>query len=115
MMPGTERVPPMIGSASSQDILIAHYVPGTHLGTSHVLSAFLTTLGWLCYYLHLTVEESEATRSFKKKPSGALAGVAQWTEHWPVNQGVANSIPNQDTCLGCGPGLQWGACKRQLH
>ena len=33
----------------------------------------------------------------------ALAGVAQWTEHRPVNQRVASSIPGQGTCLGCGP------------
>ena len=29
-----------------------------------------------------------------------LAGVAQWIEHWPVNQRVACSIPSQGTCLG---------------
>ena len=34
----------------------------------------------------------------------ALAGVAQWTEHRPVNQRVAGSIPTQGTCLGSGPG-----------
>ena len=33
-----------------------------------------------------------------------LAGVAQWIECGPVNQGVAGSIPSQGTCLGCGPG-----------
>ena len=32
----------------------------------------------------------------------ALAGVAQWTERRPANQRVAGSVPNQDTCLGCG-------------
>ena len=36
----------------------------------------------------------------------ALAGVAQWTEHRPLNQRVASSIPSQGTCLGCGPGPQ---------
>ena len=35
-----------------------------------------------------------------------LAGVAQWIEHWPVNQRVLNSIPSQGTCLGCRPGPQ---------
>ena len=30
----------------------------------------------------------------------ALAGVAQWIEHWPTNQRVAGSIPGQSTCLG---------------
>ena len=34
----------------------------------------------------------------------ALAGVAQWIEHWPVNQRFAGSISSQGTCLGCGPG-----------
>ena len=45
----------------------------------------------------------------------ALAGVAQWIEHQPVNQGVASSIPGQGTCLGCGPDPRWGACERQPH
>ena len=43
----------------------------------------------------------------------ALAGVAQWIEHWPVNQKVTSLIPGQDTCLGCGPSPPSGACKRQ--
>ena len=43
----------------------------------------------------------------------ALAGVAQWTEHRPVNQRVASSIPSQVTCLGCGLGPQLGVCERQ--
>ena len=30
---------------------------------------------------------------------------------WPVNQRIAGLIPRQGTCLGCGPGLQWGACE----
>ena len=45
----------------------------------------------------------------------ALAGVAQWIEHRPANQGVAGSIPGQVTCLGCGPGPQLGACEGQPH
>ena len=48
----------------------------------------------------------------------ALAGVAQWIEYWPINQRVERvdgSIPSQGTCLGCGPGLQWGAHDRQTH
>ena len=45
----------------------------------------------------------------------ALAGVAQWTKCWPANQRVASLIPSQGTCLGCGPGPQWGTCKRQPH
>ena len=45
----------------------------------------------------------------------ALAGVAQWAECQPANHRVTSSIPSQDTCLGCGPGPQWGVRKRQLH
>ena len=36
--------------------------------------------------------------------SFALAGEAQWTECWPVNQKVAGSIPSQGTYLGYEPG-----------
>ena len=46
---------------------------------------------------------------------GALAGVAQWIECWPENQRVTGSIPSQGTCLGCGPGPQWGLHERQPH
>ena len=38
----------------------------------------------------------------------AQAGVAQWFERWPANQGVASLIPSQGTCLCCQPGPQWG-------
>ena len=31
----------------------------------------------------------------------ALAGVAQWIEHQPMDQEVAGSIPSQGTCLEC--------------
>ena len=44
-----------------------------------------------------------------------LAGVVQWTECWPMNQRVSGSIPNQGTDLGCRPGPQLWACKRQPH
>ena len=50
-----------------------------------------------------------------KMQGPALAGVAQWAEHRATNQSVACSIPSQDTCLGCGPGPQWGARERQPH
>ena len=36
-----------------------------------------------------------------KGESLALAGIAQWIEHRPVNQRVPGSIPSQGTCLGC--------------
>ena len=48
-----------------------------------------------------------------KKCASALAGVAQWTEHCPANREDAGLIPGQGTCLGCRPGPQLGACKRQ--
>ena len=48
-----------------------------------------------------------------QKEKEALAGVAQWNEHWPEDRKVASSIPSQGTCLGCGPDPQLGACKRQ--
>ena len=44
----------------------------------------------------------------------ALAGVAQWAEHHPINRKVASLIPSQGTCLDCRPGPWLGACKRQL-
>ena len=50
-----------------------------------------------------------------KKNELALAGVAQWTERWPVNQRVTSSIPSQGTCLGCGLGPQLGMPERQPH
>ena len=48
------------------------------------------------------------TRLNLKSAFSALAGVTQWIEHQPVNQRVASSIPSQGSCLGCGPGPQWG-------
>ena len=44
----------------------------------------------------------------------ALAGVAQWIEHQPVNQSVTGSIPSQGTWLGCGLVPQLGAWEREL-
>ena len=40
-------------------------------------------------------------------------GVAQWIECGPGNRKVAGLIPSQGTHLGCGPGPQLEACKRQ--
>ena len=50
----------------------------------------------------------------KKRKNDAQAGVTQWIECWSENWKVANSIPGQGTCLGCGPGSQLGGCERQL-
>ena len=41
-----------------------------------------------------------------------LAGVAQWIEQGPVNQMVVGWIPSQGTCLGYGPGPQFGVRER---
>ena len=46
--------------------------------------------------------------NIKSNTNIALAGVAQWIEHWPVNQRVTGSIPSQGTCLGCRPGPHSG-------
>ena len=43
----------------------------------------------------------------------ALAGVAQWIEHWPANHEVASLIPSQGTSLGCSLGSRLGAWERQ--
>ena len=45
----------------------------------------------------------------------APAGVAQWIECWPVNQGVMGYIPSQGTCLSCWPDPQLGVHERQPH
>ena len=51
---------------------------------------------------------------FLKMRYSTLAGVAQWIERKPTNQKIAGSIPGQGLCLGCRPGPQLLACKRQL-
>ena len=43
----------------------------------------------------------------------ALVGVEQKIEHQTVKRRIANSIPREDTWLGCRPGLQPRECKRQ--
>ena len=45
----------------------------------------------------------------------AMAHVAQWIEHWPVNPKVTGLIPSQGTYLGCGPSPQLWAYGRQPH
>ena len=41
--------------------------------------------------------------------------MAKWFECWPTNQRVTGLIPSQGTCLGCRPGPQCGARKRQPY
>ena len=60
-----------------------------------------------------TIKILEKNQAVKSEMFLALAGVAQWIEHWPVNQRVAGLIPSQGTCLGCGPGPHLGVCERQ--
>ena len=55
------------------------------------------------------------SQDYVRKIIIALAGVAQWIEHWPANRKVAASIPSQATGLGCWPGPRWGAQERQPH
>ena len=76
----------------------------------------------LCYYVTLNkyfqaLKEIDSSNGADvRNPSPhALAGVAQRTECQPANQTVSSSIPNQGTYLGCKPGPQLGACKRQPH
>ena len=79
---------------------------------------------WSNSNLFLDVHTSTSTNELKtpwvliwgvKLALSALAGVAQWIEYWTANQRVTGLIPSQGTCLGCGPGLQLRACKRQPH
>ena len=65
------------------------------------------------FYIHK--KKNKLDTIFPQKLHSALASVAQWIEHWPVNQRVTGLIPSQGTGLGFGPGPQWGACKRQPH
>ena len=60
--------------------------------------------GWLDH--HQLLFREKGGEANLRKGSGALAGVAQWTEYQPVNQRVTGSIPSQGTCLDCGPGPQ---------
>ena len=67
--------------------------------------AYLTRVGKCCFLLLLfCLNEATSIREVFLKCSRAVAGVAQWIEHWLANQQVAGSIPSQGTYLGCGPG-----------
>ena len=59
--------------------------------------------------------ELQKKKKEKKTILPTLAGVAQWTECQPANQRVIGLIPSQGICLGCRPGPQEGALKRQPH
>ena len=86
----------------------------THPKISLVLpSERLSSLAFEAHFVHKHVLRVHSV-PFKKFVC-ALAGVAQWIEHWPVNQRVAGSIPSQDTCLGFRTGPWLGVRKRQPH
>ena len=51
-------------------------------------------------------------RTWHRKDTQALAGVAQRTE-CPVNRKVAVLVPSQGTHPGCRPGPQLEVCERQ--
>ena len=42
-------------------------------------------------------------------------GVAQWIERWPADRKVTSAVPGQGTCLGRGPGPQYGMHERKPH
>ena len=73
------------------NIYVAHCFPFQSFVWSLYLPYVYTTLILLikCNYQKINI---------------ALAGVAQWIEHQPVNQRVTSSIHSQGTCLGCRPG-----------
>ena len=64
-----------------------------------------------CAELRFCLGYRTATEVMKQAP----AGVARRTRCRPVNRTVTGSTPSQGTCLGCGPGPQSVACKRQPH
>ena len=70
---------------------------------------FLTGSPTHCPALHIS--DLRAPQLCEPVPysKSALAAVAQWIECRPTNQRVTSLIPTQGTCLGCGPGPQWGA------
>ena len=58
---------------------------------------------WGTWAMSVLPVELPNTSTIQKEPltsDMALAGVAQWIEHQPVNGKVASSIPSQSTCLG---------------
>ena len=49
--------------------------------------------------------QNKRCKIWHQKHKTALAGVAQLVGRQPSKQKVTGSIPNQSTCLGCGPSL----------
>ena len=46
------------------------------------------------HQITLVMDPTNFTKSISKGRLQALAGVAQWTECWPMNQKVSGSMPN---------------------
>ena len=59
------------------------------------------------HFIHLVLQEKIIEHLV------TLAGVAHWIELRPANWNITGLIPVLGTCLGCGPGPQLEACKRQ--
>ena len=92
---GAYRRPPIDASLSHPCFLS---LPSSLFRSSRKKTVLLC---WVCKKL----APSPQDQVFQSRKSNiiALAGVVQWTEHWPANQRVEGSIPSQDTCLGYRP------------
>ena len=75
--------------------------------TKQCFSLFLSSSRLLCKNQQIKIVKK------RKRKRWALAGVAQWIDRQPANQGVTSSIPGQGTCRGHGPCLRFGVCKSQ--
>ena len=79
------------------NILVTKVIPYTYTNFS-ILKGY--------YFTGLTFISLTLLWNLIKILLSALAGVAQWIEHQPVNPKFLGLIPSQGTCLGCRPGAQ---------
>ena len=77
------------------------------------MSCIRKIICWLFKNMSLITGNTNNKDERQLKPQTALAGVAQWIEHWPMNQKVVGSSPSEGKCLGCRPGCHLGVCVRQ--
>ena len=104
------------GSTPSQKpAQVAGLIPSWGLWRQPINWCFSLRSMSVCLSLFLSLSLFPPFPSFPQMKMKALAGVAQWIEHCLVNQRVADLIPSQGTCLGCGPGPQCGPRERQPH
>ena len=92
-----------------QNVSLPKKKPGKYLWLSKIYSWIKPWLCTLRIFRNKIVSYKHLDHLFYekfKKVNMALAGVAQWIEHWPENYSIASSIPSQGTCLGCRPGPQ---------